>query len=322
MDRSHAAALAAAIAACAVVGCPGEPFPEPAPTGCVTDGAAGEHRLQCGGLRVDVSVPEPCLGAACGVILDVHGWTMDGDAQDANTGLRALGRQRDYIVVQPTAPPGFMAETSWSDADDAAVLAALDDVADSWHADPGRVHVTGFSQGGLMTWRMICHEADRFASAAPAAAAGVQLAGVDGCDIDQTPGCAFAGDEQPSTHLPILYLHGHHDALVDFQCAEAQRQTLVDAWGLGDPETLSTDAGHSRTRHTDPDGTPFEFLEHEYVSPVVFLEGHCFPGSDDHEATLDGQLFGFACEDEDTFVWGEEVIDFFDRHHHDLPADS
>mgnify|MGYP001826039248 CR=1 FL=1 len=118
----------------------------------------------------------------------------------------------------------------------------------------------------------------------------------------------------PSSELPILYMHGYQDVLIDYQCAEAQRQTLVDAWDLGSGEQLEADAGHTRTRYTSPNGTPFEYIEHDYVSPVTFLEGHCFPGSDDHEATLEDQLFGFACEDEDTFVWGEEVMDFFNTH--------
>jgi len=161
---------------------------------------------------------------------------------------------------------------------------------------------------------MICHESTRFASAAPGAAAGIQVPGLDGCDVDQTPGCAFAGDDMPEREIPVLYMHGYQDVLIDYQCAETQRQTLIDAWDLGAGEELSADAGHTWTRYESPHGTPFEFIEHDYVSPEVFLVGHCFPGSEDHEATLENQLFGFACEDEDTFVWGEEVIRFFDRH--------
>jgi len=321
MHWTRAGMIIAALAASSTVGCPEDPFPEPIPTGCVTDVATGEHRFDCDDLRVDVSVPEACLDWPCGVILDVHGFTMDGDTQDLNTDLRALGRHYAYIVVQPTAPPGYMAETSWSPSDDERVLGALDDVVTAWHAASDRVHVTGFSQGGMMTWRMICHEAYRFASAAPISAAGVTVPGLDGCDVDHTLGCEFAGEEMPDIELPILYMHGHQDALVDFGCADAQREALVDVWDMGAGQEVSAGEGHTWTRYTSPNGTPFEFIEHDYLSPVSILDGHCFPGSDDHEVTLEDQLFGFACEDEDTFVWGEMVMDFF-LHHPSPPADA
>jgi hypothetical protein len=41
---------------------------------------------------------------------------------------------------------------------------------------------------------------------------------------------------------------------------------------------------------------------------------HCYPGSDDFEATLPGQFMGFACLSPNAFTWGEIVLEFFQAH--------
>ena len=46
------------------------------------------------------------LEAIAALEFDVHGWTMNGDKQNANTGLAELGRKNNYVVVQPSAPGG------------------------------------------------------------------------------------------------------------------------------------------------------------------------------------------------------------------------
>ncbi len=282
----------------------GESLPPPVLDECITDGSPGEHVFTCGPFEYDVSIPEICLVEPCGLIMDVHGLTMSAAMQDANTNLRELGRQRGYIVIQPNANPDPPA-ASWNpNADDAELIAFLQRVAAAFHVDPDRLHFTGFSQGGFMSWRMVCAHADILASVAPGAA----------CGNDLTPDCQFTEDEQPSEPVDILYLHGVDDVLVPYGCAPVRRDAVVAAYGLGPEEVLVAGDGYTWTRHTGADGTVFEFITHEYnAANTLLLGGHCFPGSDD-PGGAPGQLFSFACVDETDLHWGTSVIDFFDAH--------
>jgi polyhydroxybutyrate depolymerase len=283
----------------------GEPLPPPVLDECITDASAGDHVYTCGAFDYDVSIPEACLEQPCGLIMDVHGYTMSGAMQDANTNLRALGSERGYIVIQPNANPAPPA-SSWTPViDDSALMAFMQRVADAFHVDPDRLHFTGFSQGGFMSWRVVCAYADVLASVAPAAACGSDLT---------IANCQFTQDEQPSVPVDILYMHGTDDVLVPYPCAPVRRDEVVAAYGLGPEEVLVDGNGYLWTRHTGADGTVLEFITHEYNAANTFvLGGHCYPGSDDPgDAT--GQLFSFACVDPTDLHWGTAVIDFFDAH--------
>lgn len=267
----------------------------PAPTGCVTDVSAGHHLLPCaGGIRYDVEIPAACALGGCGLILDMHGLTMNATQEDAGTGMRARGHEYGYVVVQPNAPG---VPSSWDQVVHAPlVFAFVRDVAKALVTDPRRAHVTGFSQGGGMTWRMICAHADFFASAAP-------LSGL--------PGCSFSPSEAPSREVPIMQVHGHKDALLNFNLfAIPQRDAALEYWKDGPAVVVQMDGGHKVTRYTSPSGTPFELWEHDYAAGSVVLGGHCFPGGID----IGPSPFEFGCADEGTFVVGERVMQFFLDH--------
>ena len=283
----------------------GEPLPPPVLDECITDASPGEHVFTCGPFDYDVSIPEVCLAEPCGLIMDVHGLSMSGDMQDANTDLRELGRQRGYIVIQPNANPAPPTSSWTPNVDDAELMAFLQRVAAAFHVDPDRLHFTGFSQGGFMSWRVVCAYADILASVAPAAGCGNDLTIAD---------CQFTEDEQPSEPVDILYMHGTDDVLVNYSCAPVRRDAVVEAYGLGPEEVLVAGDGYTWTRHTGPDGTVLEFITHEYnAANTLVLGGHCYPGSDD-PGGAPGQLFSFACVDETDLHWGTAVIDFFDAH--------
>lgn len=283
----------------------GPAFPPPEAVGCVTSVVSGKHVFPCDGLDFDVSVPEACLQAACGLVVDVHGLTCDAKQQDNNTRMRELGKQYGYIVVQPNAnpPPPLSSWNQGSDND--RILAFMQQVVSAWHVDPDRVHFTGFSQGGFMTWRFVCDHSDLIASAAPAA----------GCsDYFGTKGCTFTGDEIPAVEIPILYMHGTKDGLNAYLCAEKQQEAIIAGWDMEEVEVVSSDADHTWTRYTNVHGTVFEFVSHDYAASSDILDGHCFPGSTDFEGGEPGQLFGYACLGENAFTWGEIAIQFFIDH--------
>ncbi len=270
----------------------------PTPSGCITEIAAGTRTFGCDGLKYDVTVPAACVAGGCGLVLDVHGATMSGKMEDNNTGLRALGDKYGYVVVNPNANPAPPSAAWKPDIDDAKVFAFLELALKTLAVDRNRVHMTGFSQGGMMTSRFLCRHADVFASVAPAAGTG----------------CTFKGSDTPSREVAVLYLHGETDALVAYGLGTAQRDAAVAAWKLGPETTLASDGSHKWTRRTSPSGTVFEFIQHRYEASSFVLKGHCYPGSKDLKGGEPGQLFGFGCEGTNAFVWGEAVMKFFRDH--------
>lgn len=287
------------------------------PVGCVTSVAAGHHAFACAGVTYDVELSSTCARGGCGVIVDVHGLSMSAALQDKSTGLRAKASAQGFVVVQPTAPAGPLGPSWTPGADDAKVWAFLGELRRALAIDPKRVHFTGFSQGGAMTWRMVCAHAGELASAAPIAAAnGTTLSGsVPPFALD----CPFDGRASPAAEVPILQMHGTKDALVPFAKGLQQRDAAVAAWSLGAPVVVSSDALQERTRYVSPKGTAYEFLRHDgEVTPPLFpllLRGHCVPGGADQPgAGAPGQTLFFSCKPPTGVAWGDVVLRFFQDH--------
>ncbi len=263
------------------------------PVGCVTEVGAGHHILPCDAdIRFDVEVPEACLGGGCGVIVDVHGLSMDADQQDRNTNMRARGREYGYLVVQPNAP-----NRAWNGGQhDGAVWGFLQDVVNAYHADRDRLHFMGFSQGADMTLRMLCAHADELGSVAPAATNGLDC------------------PELPSAEIAILHLHGTADVLYNFGLAERLRDRVIEHWNYGEGQVIADDPAHRAWRHRSAAATVYEFHAHDFRAESGLLGGHCFPGSPDTEATLPNQLFPYACLGEDQFDYAALAMAFFLAH--------
>ncbi|APR84238.1 Hypothetical protein A7982_09587 [Minicystis rosea] len=263
-------------------------------TGCVTDISAGHHVFPCaGGINYDVEIPAACAGGGCGLVLDMHGYTMNAAQEDAGTGMRARGQQHGYVIVQPTAPFA----TGWVQSTHTPfVFSFISDAAAALATDPKRAHVMGFSQGGGMTWRMICDHADFFASAAP-------LSGL--------PGCEWTPPSAPNREVPTLQVHGHKDSVLNFNTyAIPERDAALAFWKDGPGTVIEMDSAHTATRYLTAAGTPLEFWEHDYAAPNLIYSGHCFPGGSD----VGYSLTQFGCADMGTFVVGELAMQFFMAH--------
>jgi pimeloyl-ACP methyl ester carboxylesterase len=290
---------------------------QPHLVGCVTSLSAGHHSFGCSGITYEVEIPAACTGGGCGVVFDIHGATMNATSQDKSTGLRALGKAAGYVVVQPSAPLTLIGNSWTPSTDDPKVWTFTQQLLQALAIDSRRIHFTGFSQGGAMTWRMLCAHADVIASAAPIAAADGQS--LTSTSPPFTIDCPFDSSKSPSAQLPILQMHGTADGLVPFGKATQQRDAVIAQWGLGPPSVVTSDAKHTHTRFTNPSGAVYEFLQHDYVVPpplvLVPLQGHCIPGGADlpANATL-GQTAFFSCAPPNAFVWGPRVLKFFIDH--------
>jgi poly(3-hydroxybutyrate) depolymerase len=282
----------------------------PAAAGCITETSVGDHTFNCNcnGLRVDARVPSACVRPGCGLILELHGDTGTGLLEDAHVKLRDLGVRDGYIVVAPTGPAIGREElgSTWSSSNDAALVDIVRQFARAYRTDAKRVHVTGFSRGGFVTWRLACDHADLFASAAPAGAS---------TGADRGERTCFAAGRAPSRKIPLLLLMGRTDAAVGYPLIVAIRDAAIANYGTTQSETIAGDSTYTHTRWTSADGAVIEAFDHSYATvadgPWGFARGHCFPGS-----TTDpyARQYALPCKPPNTFVWGEEVMRFFRAH--------
>jgi poly(3-hydroxybutyrate) depolymerase len=274
----------------------------PVPVGCITDVSAGDHTFTCDGLQVDARVPAACEAPGCGVILELHGDTGNGLLMDAHTNLRALGEQHGYIVVAPTGPPwqGGGPGSTWSSANDPMLVDIVQQFASVFRADAKKIHVTGFSRGGFVTWRLLCDHADLFASAAPGGAG-------DGTNFGEQT--CFSNGRAPSRQIPILFLMGRTDASVGYASMQQIRDAAIANYAATGPTSLDQDSTYTHNQWG-----VIETFDHAYHTVANGAwgnaMGHCIPGS-----TMDpyAPQYAIPCELPNSFVWGEQVMMFFLR---------
>lgn len=246
--------------------------------------------VACPSLDYQLTVPETCENGGCGVILDIHGGTMDARVEDAGTNLSALGKDAiafgastPYIVIQPSEPSGIWSEAG---ADDQNVFDFMQSVVNVFNADTNRIHMGGFSQGSSMTWRFICNYTDTFASFAPIAGVNPNDQGNIGCDLPRKP---------------ILFVNGLLDpfAIYAFE-ATPVLATVRETIGAANLEELTLGEGDKHTHISlTGNGYLFEHISHDSIGLVG---GHCIPGGT--------SVLGCS----GSFAYGEEALKFYIEH--------
>lgn len=299
--------------------------------GCVNDVSAGVRWFKCpefGNLNFTISVPEECVittttttsisrkkeNNGCGLIFDVHGWSMNADSQEANTRIREFASSSTgslkFIVVQPTA--NGVPLPSWSPDDDYLPLIEFFrfvQTIQEWNIDQKRKHFTGFSQGGSCTWRMLCEYGYEFASAAPSAS------GSAGGSIFSEP--CFETPFAAAAKIPIFFTMGEYDSA--YASGERQKDNIITAWNLTDFYVLHDHPMYRHTRYYNDGGYLFEYLTHKYQAGcALYPNGHCYPGGLDPEGKgfwMEPLNFGLSCPfpnpQESAFIYGQKIVEFF-----------
>ncbi|MDB4993456.1 MAG: hypothetical protein JWM74_888 [Myxococcaceae bacterium] len=282
--------------------------PPPVPSGCITDVSAGTHQYTCEGLAVDARIPARCDQPGCGLILELHGDTGNGLLIEAHLKLFDLGATNGYIVIAPTGPAygGGQPGSTWSQTNDAALIAITKKFQSVFRVDDKKIHATGFSRGGFVNWRLLCDASDLFASVAPAAA------GSGGPNGEVT---CFAGNRAPTRKADILFLMGKTDQPVPYSSMTSIRDAAIANYGATNPTIVASDPKYTHNRWTNAQGVVVETFDHSYETvspgPWASAKGHCVPGS-----TMDPQAPQYAvpCKLPNAFTWGDEVMKFFLAH--------
>lgn len=144
-------------------------------------------------------------GKGYGLVVCLHGAGFSGGAYLERWQNR-LGD--DYLLVCPTYPSGAWFTRQAEDL----VLAVIERVQAQYHVDPDRVFLTGMSNGGIGTWLIGMHHAQRFAGLAPMAS------GLDGVLMP------FLANLRTT---PVYIIHGAKDQVMPVELSRTISRELA-----------------------------------------------------------------------------------------------
>lgn len=277
-----------------------QPIDAPVTDDCITDASAGDHTFSCSGLTFLVMVDEMCTKFACGLIFDTHGATMSGAQMRDNTHLQELAPKQGYLVVHPSATDQNTGGTWDLTNDPPKVADFMARMIKAFHVDEDRVHFTGFSQGGAMTWWFLCNHNDWLASAGPVAGA-----------LNTMP-CM---DKDWSPRVPILNMNGIDDQASVIDNSRTLLKAVADVLDLSGGDQIDGDGHWMRFHWEGKDGMVLDSIEHDYGGQAV-LGGHCIPGGTDIPGSANNfSLNATTCTTGDIKLnWGPTILQFFIDH--------
>ena len=241
--RVRAAALAALLALVVLAGCSAAPSDDArvSPAGAVklnlieVDGVARTYIVHVPeNARPDKPLP---------VLVMLHGAGGDAERARLASGFDDYSDADDFIVVYPngTQAADVPGEYSWNagaccglpqrtKVDDVGFISAvLDEVAAQHPVDASRVYLTGFSNGGMLSYRLSCELGERFA--------GIAIVGgalnLSVCDA-------------PSP-MSVLIIHGLADQTVPYDGGESNERTAA-RFGQWENVSVSDSAAFWRDR--------------------------------------------------------------------------
>jgi polyhydroxybutyrate depolymerase len=208
-------------------------------TGCAAQGASAEgsqrvvddadrHVLEVDGEERSYVARVPD-GAAIGaplalpVLVVLHGAGGDGARVEFATGLSSYAERDDFIVVYPdgTQVADVPGQRGWNAdrccgtpaatrVDDVGFLSAmLDDLESQYAVDTERIYISGFSNGGMMSYRLSCELGDRIA--------GVAVVG----------GAYNLSECESKERMDVLIVHGTADETVPYRGGHTNERTAA-----------------------------------------------------------------------------------------------
>jgi polyhydroxybutyrate depolymerase len=171
------------------------------------------------------------------LVIHLHGydWTSEGELEYSQ--LYQVTDTAGFVLVSPNAVEkrwnsGLGDHPDWPtpDVDDVGFINALLDtlIARDYYIDPDRIYVCGFSNGGIMSYRLACQLGHRFAA----------IASVSGLiNKNEATNCS------PDHPMPVLHFHGTSDMVTSQEGDEyflSADQTMEHFAGLNNCVQIDT----------------------------------------------------------------------------------
>lgn len=196
-------------------------------------------------------------------VIAFHGARGNGQGMARGTGLSALADQVGFILA---CPDGMAGDRTWNalfgtipggegiladDVDDVAFTRALIELLrNSYHADPARIFVCGYSAGAYMAYRAAVELSDLIAAAGPVnGSLGIKSLNGQPCGATIPP---------PAAPISLIHICGAQDGVVKFGGGQAPKnlfksvpdciQFFVAADGCQQEGIVTRDDEHAVTR--------------------------------------------------------------------------
>jgi polyhydroxybutyrate depolymerase len=238
------------------------------------------------------------------LILNLHGYTSNGAQQSIYGNFKPIADTANFIVAHPDGTLDASSTRFWnagfgtSSVDDVGFLEALiDTISSHYNIDPRRIYTTGMSNGGYMSYYLVC-QSDRFAAMA-SVTGSMSLLAQNTCS--------------PTKPTPVMEIHGTADATVAYNGSTGSLSipAVLNYWSTFNncptPPTM--------TNVPDTDPTDGATAEHYVYAPgdggvtiehfKVINGAHTWPG-----ATIN---IGVTCKD---FSASKEIWRFFSQFEH------
>jgi polyhydroxybutyrate depolymerase len=253
-------------------------------------------------------------------VILLHGGTQNAEKAWRQTSFPELARRHRFVLIAPDGIDG-----NWNDGrdkyqsgadsaqvksvDDVGFISALIEKADTeFGADPARVYVTGSSNGGLMSWRLLCERPELFAAGAPTIAT-----------LTLNPNERCPGGKG----IPVIATFGTEDPLMPYdgspviQRGSERMEARSSApestrwWAVRNGCTAETDVTKLADNDPKDDSTlaRYEYRNCPRGAAVVRIDavggGHFLPGSKVRDGFVLKRILGSANRDADgaMLIW-------------------
>lgn len=159
------------------------------------------------------------VGRKYPLVISQHGGGSSIETDEFSTGFAQIAAKEEFFLL-------IAQNTNWD-----SISAILDRVLESYPVDPGRVYMSGLSQGGSQTNTCLFRMPQRFAAVAPNSCDFIRTS--DNFDVPFTP---EEYQKVKDAVVPVIYTTGANDASYYVPLNQWQPRKSWDG-KLGDPET-------------------------------------------------------------------------------------
>jgi poly(3-hydroxybutyrate) depolymerase len=224
----------------------------------------------------------PVLPANPALVISMHGIGGSGSLQRSLSGFDKVADKGKFIVVYPNGVDRSAGGNGWdisgnSDVD--FISALIDTMSGRYRINSKRVYATGFSMGGMMSYKLACAMADKIAAIGSASGYPLSDMAPDNCS--------------PARPVPICHIHGMSDDVVPYSGLEAYVAKFVKSNGCPGTPTVNN---YSSSKYIK-----------EYWGP-------CKEGSEIIVYHVDGMSNDYPASASQGFSASDTFWAFFSRH--------